>query len=141
MGPPHFGSIALRVQLHHTSVTQRGVSGEIGYRAIAYKGFRQNPGSAQLISLSGQPTREITVKDWNSFTSIDWAADGKGFFVSSNSTGRVSTLLYVDLMGNAHSLWQVLNFQATWAIPSHNGKYEAIPANTIGRNAWMLDNF
>jgi eukaryotic-like serine/threonine-protein kinase len=95
----------------------------------------------RLISLSGQPTREITVKDWNSFTSLDWAANGKGFFVSSNPTGRLSTLLYVDLMGNAHPLWQVKNFQATWAIPSHNGKYVAIPAPTIGSNVWMAEHF
>jgi len=95
----------------------------------------------QLISLSGRPTREITVKNWNSFTSLDWAADGKGFFISSNPTGRLSTLLYVDLMGNAHALWQVKNFQSTWAIPSHHGKYVAIPAPTVGSNAWMVENF
>jgi serine/threonine protein kinase len=95
----------------------------------------------RLISLKGQPNREIRVKGWNSFTSLDWAADGKGFFVSSNPNGRLSTLLYVDLMGNAHSLWQVKNFQATWAIPSHNGKYVAIPAPTVGSNAWMAENF
>jgi len=108
---------------------------------IALGTFSASNNRIRLMSLSGQPTREITVKDWNSFTSIDWAADGKGFFVSSNRTGRVSTLLYVDLMGNTHSLWQVSNFQATWAIPSHNGKYVAIPANTINRNTWMLENF
>ena len=108
---------------------------------IALNTFSASNNRIRLISLSGRPTREITVKDWNSFTSIDWAADGKGFFVSSNSTGHVSNLLFVDLMGNAHSLWKVLNFQATWAIPSHNGKYLAIPANTLGRNAWMLENF
>ena len=95
----------------------------------------------RLISLSGRPTREITVKNWNSYTSLDWSADGKGFFVSSNPTGRLSTLLYVDLMGNAHSLWQVNSFYSTWAIPSHNGKYVAIPAPTVGSNVWMVDNF
>jgi serine/threonine protein kinase len=92
-------------------------------------------------STEGQPAREITVKNWNSFTSLDWAADGKGFFVSSNPTGRVSTLLYVDLMGNARELWQVKNYQAAGAIPSHNGKYVAIPAPTIGGNVWMVENF
>jgi Tol biopolymer transport system component len=95
----------------------------------------------RLISLSGPPTLEITVKDWNSFTSLDWAADGKGFFLSSNPTGRLSTLLFVDLMGNAHPLWRVKNFQSTWAIPSHNGKYLALPAPTIGSNVWMVENF
>ena len=81
----------------------------------------------QLVSLSGQPTRVITVKDWNNFMSVDWAADSKGFFVSSNPTGRWATLLYVDLAGNTTSLQKVKNFSASWAIPSHNGKYVAIP--------------
>jgi WD40 repeat protein len=108
---------------------------------IAAGTFSASDNRIRLISLSGKPTREITVKDWNSLTSLDWAADGKGFFVSSNPTGRLSTLLYVDLVGNAHSLWQVRNFQATWAIPSHKGKYVAIPAPTVGSNVWMVENF
>jgi Tol biopolymer transport system component len=95
----------------------------------------------RLVSLVGQPAREITVKDWNNFMSIDWAADGKGFFISSNPTGRLDTLLYVDLAGNATPLWQVKNFQAAWAIPSHNGKYVAIPAPTTECNVWMVENF
>jgi Tol biopolymer transport system component len=109
--------------------------------SVAVVTFSASDNRIRLISLSGRPTREITVRNWNSFTSLDWAANGKGFFISSNPTGRLSTLLYVDLMGNAHSLWQVKNFQATWAIPSHNGKYVAIPAPTVGNNVWMVDNF
>jgi eukaryotic-like serine/threonine-protein kinase len=108
---------------------------------IAAVTFSAGDSRIQMISLSGRPTREIAVKGWNSLTSLDWAAEGKGFFVSSNPTGRLSTLLYVDLMGNAHALWQVKNFQATWAIPSRNGKYVAMPAPTVGSNVWMVDNF
>jgi Tol biopolymer transport system component len=95
----------------------------------------------RLVLLTGQPAREITVKDWNNFMSVDWAADGKGLFISSNPTGRLATLLYVDLAGNATPLWQVKNFQAAWAIPSHNGKYVAIPAPTTECNVWMVENF
>ena len=85
--------------------------------------------------------RPIETTDWNNFMSVDWAADGKGLFVSSNPTGRVSTLLYVDMAGNATPLWQVKNFQATWAIPSHNGKYVAIPAPTTECNVWTIETF
>jgi eukaryotic-like serine/threonine-protein kinase len=95
----------------------------------------------RLISLAGQPAREITVKNWNNFMSLDRAADGKGFFISSNPTGRLDTVLYVDLAGNATPLWQVKNFEAAWTIPSHNGKYVAIPAPTTECNAWMVENF
>jgi serine/threonine protein kinase len=100
-----------------------------------------NQNRIRLLSLLGSPARDITVKDWNNFMSVDWAADGKGLFVSSNPTGRVATLLYVDLAGNATTLWQVKNFTAAWAIPSHNGKYVAMPAPTTECNIWMLQNF
>jgi len=94
-----------------------------------------------LISLTGQAARTVTVKDWDNFVSLDWAADGKGFFISSNPNGHLSTLLYVDLAGNAHALWQVKNYLPTWGVPSHNGKYLAIPAPTTECNAWMVEKF
>jgi serine/threonine protein kinase len=94
-----------------------------------------------LISLAGQPPRTITLKDWDNLLSLDWAADGKGFFISSNPAGHLSTLLYVDLAGNAHSLWQVKNYGGTWGIPSHDGKYVAISAPTTECNVWMEENF
>jgi eukaryotic-like serine/threonine-protein kinase len=94
-----------------------------------------------LISLTGQAARTVTVKDWDNLISLDWAADGKGFFISSNPNGHLSTLLYVDLAGNAHSLWQVQNYQATWGVPSHNGKYLAISAPSNECNAWTVENF
>jgi serine/threonine protein kinase len=92
-------------------------------------------------SRPGRPAREITVRNWNNFMSIDWSADGKGFFISSNPTGRLDTVLYVDLAGNATPLWQVKNFQAAWTIPSHDGKYVAIPAPTTECNVWMVEDF
>jgi hypothetical protein len=81
------------------------------------------------------------VKNWSGFTSIDWAADSKGFFVASNPAGLRQILLYVDLGGNAHPVWQVNNILPSWAVPSRNGKYVAIPASTVDSNAWMAENF
>jgi serine/threonine protein kinase len=95
----------------------------------------------QLLSLSGQPSRDLSVKNWTSFTSVDWTADSRGLFVTSNPTGWSSSLLYVDLAGNAHELWQVKSITPIWAIPSRNGKYVAIPAPTADSNVWMVENF
>ena len=95
----------------------------------------------QLLSLSGQPTRELVVKNWTGFISMDWAADSKGLFIASNPTGSMQSLLYVDLAGNAHPIWQVNSIWPSWAIPSRNGKYVAIPAPTVDSNAWMAENF
>jgi hypothetical protein len=56
----------------------------------------------RLLSIAGPPTGEIVLKNWRSFSSVDWAADSKGLFATSNPTGWRSSLLYVDLAGNAH---------------------------------------
>jgi hypothetical protein len=103
--------------------------------------FGPSDNRLQLLSISGQPTREIRVKNWSGFTAVDWASDSKGLFVTSNPTGWSSSLLYVDLAGNAQELWRVRSPIQIWSIPSHNGKYVAIPAPTIGGNVWMAENF
>jgi Serine/threonine protein kinase len=95
----------------------------------------------RLISLVGQPNRELSLKNWNNFTSLDWAADSKGLFLTSNSTGWTSSLLYADLEGNAQELWRVKSAMPSWAIPSRNGKYVAIPAPTTASNVWMAQGF
>jgi len=95
----------------------------------------------RLISLSGEPSRELIVKDWSGFNSLDWASDSKGFFISSNASGLSQSLLYVDLAGNAREIWHVNYIWPTWAIPSRNGKYLAILAPTIESNVWMAENF
>jgi len=95
----------------------------------------------RMLSLSGQTTRELILKNWTGFNSIDWSADSKGLFVSSNPAGLRQSLLYVDLAGNAHQIWEVNHFGSTWAIPSRNGKYVAILASTLDSNVWMAENF
>src|SRR6516162_490566 len=65
----------------------------------------------------------------------------EGLFVSSNPAGFKQSLLYVDLAGNAHQIWEVNHVWASWAIPSRNGKYLAILAPTADSNLWMAENF
>jgi len=96
----------------------------------------------QLVPTSGRPRREITVKEWNGISSIDWSADSRGFFITSNPTGHLPTLLYLDLSGNAHPLWSMKRlFWESWAIPSRDGKHVAISAPTVESNVWRVDNF
>jgi DNA-binding winged helix-turn-helix (wHTH) protein/Tol biopolymer transport system component len=109
--------------------------------AIAAFAFGATGNRIRLLSLSGQPTRELVVKNWSGFTSIDWAADSKGLFVASNPAGLRQSLLYIDLAGNAHQIWQVNGVWTTWAVPSRDGKYVAILAPTIDSNVWMAENF
>ena len=109
--------------------------------SIAAVTFGATDNRIRLLSLSGQPTRELVVKNWYGFRSVDWAADSKGFFVASNPAGSRQSLLYIDLAGNAHQIWQVNSIWPSWAVPSRNGTYVAIPASTVDSNVWMAENF
>jgi Tol biopolymer transport system component/DNA-binding winged helix-turn-helix (wHTH) protein len=109
--------------------------------SIAALTFGDTDNRIRLLSLTGQPVRELVVRNWSRFTSIDWAADSKGLFVASNPEGSRQSLLYVSLTGSAHQVWQVDSIWASWAIPSRNGKYVAIPAPTVNSNIWMAENF
>jgi hypothetical protein len=69
-------------------------------------------------------------------------SDGRTFiarellFVTSNPTGWSSSLLYVDLAGNAHKLCQVKGSSQSWGIASRDGNYLASPAATTSSNVW-----
>jgi hypothetical protein len=95
----------------------------------------------RLLSLSGEPARELVLKNWNTFSSVDWAADSRGLFVTSNPTGWRSSLLYVDLKENAREVWQAKSASPTWGIASRNGKHVAIPAPTMSSNVWVAEGF
>ena len=91
----------------------------------------------RLFSTTGQAAGEIIPKNRSTLFSVDWAADSKGLFVTSNPTGWKSSLLYMDLAGNAHELWQVKGPSQSWSIASRDGKYLAILAPTTSSNVWM----
>ena len=120
-----------------SGIENSGLSPDGQFIAVIKMGAK----NIQLLSLAGQPNREIVLKNWSSLSSIDWAADSKGLFVTSNATGWKSSLLYVDLAGNAHELWQVKGAAQSWGIPSRDGKYLAIPAPTISSNVWMAEGY
>ena len=95
----------------------------------------------RLLSLSGGSDREITVKGWPNITGLDWSPDGKGLYCGSVSP-QGSTLLYVDLKGNARVLWQYKGGGGQiWGIPSPDGRYLAIRGDVINSNVWMVEGF
>jgi serine/threonine protein kinase/DNA-binding winged helix-turn-helix (wHTH) protein/Tol biopolymer transport system component len=99
----------------------------------------QNP-TIDLLHLDGRPAQKITVRDQHNFDWLYWAPDGKGFYVST--TGKEgSLLLYVDLHGKAHTVWEEKGGQGTWGIPSPDGKHIALQSWTFSSNLWMMENF
>jgi hypothetical protein len=92
----------------------------------------------RLLSLSGGPDREITVKGWPNLTSLDWSPDGKGLYCGAMSP-QARTLLRVDLKGNASALWQ--SKELGGGVPSPDGRYLAIRSDATNSNVWMLEGF
>jgi hypothetical protein len=94
------------------------------------------------LSKSNRDWHEIAVEPgWGQFQSVAWAADGKGFFLTTwlpksfnlvhvTLTGKVQLLL-----SNAHRQWM------TRPLPSPDGKYLAFQAQTSDSNVWLLENF
>jgi eukaryotic-like serine/threonine-protein kinase len=97
-------------------------------------------GQIHILSSSGQPPQTITVKGWSHLENVDWAADGKGLFVSS-PIRRGYALLHVDLQGNAQVLWEQQGGVGTFAVPSPDGRHLAIEGWSLNSNVWMLEGF
>jgi hypothetical protein len=117
--------------------------------------LKYSDGRIYILPLEGGSRQEIHVKGWDNFQSVNWAADGKGLFVSS-ATKSGSALLHVNLRGNAHMLWEQKGSiapwngpyaqwlggpSAPWAVPSPDGRRVAIYTWTLSANMWMMENF
>jgi Tol biopolymer transport system component len=102
--------------------------------------LKSREGRIRIVSLGGRPPQEITVKGWNTLTTVAWAAEGKSLFVSSfKDQGPV--ILSVDLQGNAQLLWEHLGGIDTYAVPSPDGHHLAMRAWNVEGNLWMMENF
>ena len=114
--------------------------------------LRRSETTIRILSLSGQPSEEVIGKRMGSLETVDWAANGRGLFVSSIREGG-SALSHLDLKGNGHLLWEtkgtvepsITTFvggpSAPWVVPSPAGRHLAICVWTLNANIWMLENF
>jgi len=97
-------------------------------------------GRVHILSLNGRAQQEITMKGWNTLSSVHWTADGKGLFVSSFKE-RGAVLLHMDLQGNARLLWEHPGGLDTWGVPSPDGRHLAMRAWNVDSNMWVMENF
>ena len=98
------------------------------------------PARIRILSLASGTRQDIRVNGWSAFQSMEWAADGKGWFVASRSAAA-NTLLFVDPQGHAYPLHQTIGGYDTYAIPSPDGHHLAFLEYTSANNAWMIENF
>ncbi|MDE3136523.1 MAG: hypothetical protein KGL59_08105 [Acidobacteriota bacterium] len=89
-----------------------------------------------VVPASGGQAKDITVKDWIRLTSLTWAADGNSLFASSDSS-RGSTLLHIDMNGDAQPLLRNGNdfFLVTASPDGHHLAFGAVQYNS---NAWII---
>jgi len=107
---------------------------------IVLMNYNPLEGRFRLLSLQGEAERDVVVQGWAGFNSVDWAADGKSLFISSESPTSV-TLLHVDLRGHATPLWKQRGAWRTCAIAAPDGRNVAMPFETNDGNVWMIENF
>ena len=117
-----------------------------GFLTLSADGNRiallQTPESPiQIFSLQGRPIEQIWVKGWSNLRAHSWARDGKGLYVAAGTRGG-QVLLYVDLQGNAHRLWESPGASSQmFTNPSPDGRHLAIQSWTTKSNVWMMENF
>jgi eukaryotic-like serine/threonine-protein kinase len=113
--------------------------------------LKQSEATITLLSLANHSTQHLSIRAWPKLYSLDWSADGRGLFVSA-LTNRGSTLLHLDLNGEAQKLWYVqggirrpgdlfLPPLAPTAMPSPDGRHLAIQSREVSANMWLLENF
>jgi serine/threonine protein kinase len=103
--------------------------------------IRNSAGPIYIYSVHGQLLRTIKVKGWNKLLTLRWTADEKGLFVSAGNRGGTA-LLYTDLQGNAHQLWESTGASGeTLVRPSPDGRHLGIQTWTTSGNMWMMENF
>ncbi len=87
------------------------------------------------------PARDVLVEGWTDLFNLNWAADGRGWYVCSRSDPAGSTFLYVDLQGHATVLQSQQGLEPFWGVPSPDGRHLAFSRTTFTENAWLLENF
>ena len=95
----------------------------------------------QIFTVQGKFIQEIRVKGWSNLLGYDWTLDGKGLYVDAGTRGS-RVLLYVDLQGNAHRLWESpgASFEM-YVRASPDARHLAIATYTTKGNMWMMENF
>ena len=104
---------------------------------LAVRGNPQGP--IHIVFLNGQPEHVIPAK-FNLAQDVCWAADGKGLYVP-DQINTATVLLYLDLHGRKHQLWEQRGGGWVSARPSPNGRHLAIGSSTNSSNVWMMENF
>ncbi len=97
-------------------------------------------GPIRILSLRGEPIAQFEVKSSKKIVALKWDAEGKGFFITSATTGS-NAVLHVSLLGDENLIWENAGAAGeTLAIPSPGGRRLALNGWTSSDNIWTLEN-
>jgi Tol biopolymer transport system component len=111
---------------------------------VDFRGDPRHKDRIEILTLSksNRVWHEIAVEPgWGDYQSVAWAADGKGFFLTTWLPASFN-LVHVTLSGKVQLLLN--NARTQWMTkprPSPDGKYLAFQAQTWDSNVWLLENF
>jgi len=108
-------------------------------RRIAFGARDERSGRVRILSLDGQPQREIAVQGWTHLEAVAWAAPGDALFMTG-WTSNGAPLLHVALNGQAHLLHKA-PFLIANPSPSPDRRHLAFGEVTPDANAWVIENF
>jgi Tol biopolymer transport system component len=106
---------------------------------IAFGASEERSGRIQLLSLDGEPPREISAVGWNHLESVAWAPDGKAFFLTGWAS-RGGPLLRISLDGRTEVLYRGRK-DIYSPVPSPDGRYVAFAELTEEGNAYIIENY
>ncbi len=107
-------------------------------RWIAFGTTEETSGRIRLLSLAGQPPREVSTGKWANLTSVAWAVDGKALFLTGYAS-KNPPLLRVSLDGKTQLLYSG-RYYLEEPVPSPDGRYLAFGDVSEDSNAWVVES-
>jgi eukaryotic-like serine/threonine-protein kinase len=94
----------------------------------------------RIVNLHGVTEREITVSGAQELMSLNWSADGTGFF-TADVQPETTRLLHIERNGASQVLWTQPGAEV-WmgGNPSPDGRYLATSKTNNSANVWMVEN-
>ncbi len=101
----------------------------------------QTEPAIRLFHLRDETERTIAVPGWAGISSLDWAADNNGIWITGYARSGTKTLVNVGVTGRIRPMLEEKQMTLGWAIPSPDGKHLALWKASGSSNVWMLENF
>jgi serine/threonine protein kinase len=106
---------------------------------VAIVDLDEHQDSIRVVQLRNGSSHVIALGGSEHLSGISWAADGKGWFVTSSSV-RGATIFSVSSNGGVSKLWTTSSLLGA-PLASPDGKNLAFTISTFNSNAWVVENF